>query len=266
MLEPTTRSIVRAIQNGLTPDLLSRKWRVAGAHPYAGHCYVATEALWYAMGGPKSPYHPQVARQGEITHWWLLGPEGVVDPTAAQFENPFDYTSGRGCGFLTKGISARSSRLLARVLPQAIIQDCPNTGSRVRVYRNLHTGTWSCQDVNSGLVIDHPRRVALTAATFVIRSAGQAKVRATGRKNVHAFVVGTVAESNSARLSFASIAQATYNPYRHDTFVSHKPGDPTVTAPIHQADYVYLDQHNRILVLSGSTIGQDVMKQAEPLT
>lgn len=62
------RSLVRAIQGALTPDLLNREWRSKANHPFGGHSYVASEALWYALGGPNSGWTPQVARVGDTTH------------------------------------------------------------------------------------------------------------------------------------------------------------------------------------------------------
>jgi hypothetical protein len=243
--------LIGAIQGALTPDLLTPAWRARADHPHAGHCYVASEALWYALGASAGPYRPHVARQGEITHWWLNGPQGPLDPTADQFPDGFDYALGHGCGFLTKGISARAAVLLSRALPAIATQRNEATeaiaGTRVRVYRNLHTGTWSAQDTRTGRVTAHPPSVVLTDASFVVRPAGRAKVLATGRKNVHAFVVGTVATQPPA-LTYTNLAQATYNPYRFASFMAHRPGDPRGLTPVSTAEFVWLDPHKRVLL------------------
>jgi hypothetical protein len=58
---------------------------------------------------------------------------------------------------------------------------------RVKVYRNL---TKHCYSVmHQGLVMLHTNGIYLMDAKFVVRPAGNARVRATGRKNVHAFIV-----------------------------------------------------------------------------
>lgn len=40
--------VVSAVQNVLSPDLLGKTWRqVKTKRPFAGHCYVASEAIYY---------------------------------------------------------------------------------------------------------------------------------------------------------------------------------------------------------------------------
>lgn len=106
--------------------------------------------------------------------------------------------------------------------------------TRVEVYRNLHTGTWSVRDTRTGRVVAHPNRVAVRDAVFVVRPAGRAKVLAEGRKNVHAFVRGTLAEAPDALPEGA--VEAYYNPYRFDSFV-----DRVTEAPLTSAELVVLD-------------------------
>ena len=52
-----------------------------------GHCYVASQALYFSQGGYDSGWTVwQVRVPGEGSHWFLKNPEGdVVDPTASQF-------------------------------------------------------------------------------------------------------------------------------------------------------------------------------------
>ena len=103
---------------------------------------------------------------------------------------------------------------------------------KVRVYWNLHSKIWSVQDVKSGRVCDHVQHISLTDAKFVVRKGGQKRVREEGKKNVHAFAVGYVAEEQvtasqgSARdlqLMFKVRSyhwhRVTYNPYKHDYFM-----------------------------------------------
>jgi len=113
-MKSNVRALKTALQRNLSPDLLSTKWKKLSTGPLSGHCYVASEAAWHMLGGTKSAYHPKVARVGDITHWWLEGPGGILDVTAGQFDYPFDYSLGRGCGFLTKEPSKRARILMNR--------------------------------------------------------------------------------------------------------------------------------------------------------
>ncbi len=112
-----TEVISRAVVAHLTPDLLTPQWRAMARTPLSGHCYVASEAAWHLLGAFESPWRPRVARVDGTTHWWLAGPEGVMDLTAAQFDHPVEYSLGRPCGFLTRAPSRRARILMDRVLP-----------------------------------------------------------------------------------------------------------------------------------------------------
>jgi hypothetical protein len=91
-------------------------------------------------------------------------------------------------------------------------------GKRVRVYRNLHNYggehkvLYSVQ--HKGLVIAHVPQITLDEVSFSVQPAGQAKVRQTKRKQVHAFVNGVVAAPGHAL-----VRKVSYNPYQTDTFV-----------------------------------------------
>ena len=89
---------------------------------------------------------------------------------------------------------------------------------KVRVYWNLHKKIWSVQDCKSGLVCDHLEHISLTNAKFVVRKAGQKRVREEGKKNVHAFAVGWVArEQDEDRTCYWY--DINYNPYKDDYFM-----------------------------------------------
>ena len=89
---------------------------------------------------------------------------------------------------------------------------------KVRVYWNLHRRCWSIQDVKSGLVIDHRYDITLEQAKFVVRKSGQKRVREEGKKNVHAFAVGYIAEEQDIDNS-AYHHKVSYNPYKNDFFM-----------------------------------------------
>lgn len=107
--------LAEAIRNALTPDLLKAEYRTA-TRPFAGHCYVASEAFYHLAGGKEAGLVPKVTRWEGSTHWWLQAPDGsVIDLTAEQFENPVPYEQGRGSGFLTREPSKRARRVIERV-------------------------------------------------------------------------------------------------------------------------------------------------------
>ena len=89
---------------------------------------------------------------------------------------------------------------------------------KVRVYWNLHKKCWSIQDAKSGLVIDHRYDVTLEQAKFVVRKGGQKRVCEEGKKNVHAFAVGYIAQEQDIDSS-AYHHKVSYNPYKNDFFM-----------------------------------------------
>jgi hypothetical protein len=108
----------------------------------------------------------------------------------------------------------------------------------VDVYRNLRTGTWSVRDRSTGRVIAHPTYVMVSNVDLVVQPAGRERVRHTGRKNVHAFVRGTlVGMGDDEATCFTGTCKRaiTYNPHLHDGFVYGGTG-----APIRKAQWVEL--------------------------
>lgn len=98
---------------------------------------------------------------------------------------------------------------------------------QVYVYRNLKHGRTArplYSIMQNGRVIDRRHRVLLTGATFVVRPAGRLKVLQTGRKNVHAFVKGTLVDEHGAFGIDADGAdlpvKVTYHPRTTDTFLA----------------------------------------------
>lgn len=109
-------TLIRRIQRVLTPDLLSKKYQTE-THPLGGHCYVAAEALFHAMGGKDAGLMAYVASYDGCTHWWIQKGQRRYDPTKQQYtdlglEPP--YHLGRPCGFLTKQPSKRAQLVLKR--------------------------------------------------------------------------------------------------------------------------------------------------------
>lgn len=98
------------------------------------------------------------------------------------------------------------------------------------IYRNLHNGKWSIVSRSSGRVVQHNHEVILSDVIFVVQKSGNAKVRKEKRKQVHAFVRGSVIETDSRTTSgvrehapkFLSgpWTRIRYNPYEHTSFVA----------------------------------------------
>ncbi len=111
------RFTTNAITNTLPAcdDLRRAPWK-GSANFMAGHCYVASEALWHALGGMASEWRPQVVRHEGATHWFLrsLRTAEVLDITRDQFKTPVPYEAAHGCGFLTRDPSKRARELLFR--------------------------------------------------------------------------------------------------------------------------------------------------------
>ena len=94
-------------------------WRSdPGAVDSAGHCYIASEVLWHALGGMRSVWRPAFMRWEGAPHWFLrsICTGTVLDATRDQFHQPpaaHDYACARGCGFLTRAPSMRARKLAA---------------------------------------------------------------------------------------------------------------------------------------------------------
>jgi hypothetical protein len=92
--------LARAVRAGLTPDLLKPEYR-GSKRPFAGHCYVATEAYYHLVGGKAAGLTRFHIKHEDASHWWLLDLRGrVIDLTAEQFKTPVPYERGRRRAFL----------------------------------------------------------------------------------------------------------------------------------------------------------------------
>jgi len=109
-------------------------------------------------------------------------------------------------------------------------------GTRVDVYRNLHNGTWSVRDCQTGRVIAHMDTCSIYDAELVVQPAGRRRVLREGRKNVHAFARGYIHNpAPSWTLLKRYMRKITYNPYKAASFTYADDG-----GAIHNADIVAL--------------------------
>ena len=125
-----------------------------------------------------------------------------------------------------------------------------NHGDRVEVYRNLHNGTFSIR--RNGKVVKHLENwmtLCLQDVKFAVQPAGREKVRREGKKNVHAYIRGTVIKAEEYNFSETFKEKCdlwvTYNPYQDDTFTATVT-DPETTfttfQPVLKANLVTLTQ------------------------
>mgnify|MGYP003121829806 FL=1 len=97
-------------------------------------------------------------------------------------------------------------------------------GDRVEVYWNLHKDCFSVR--KNGRVVDYlygRDYLTLTDVKFVVQPAGRERVLREGKKNVHAFVRGTVSFSSPV----AYQQKASYNPYKMGSFFTKFGGNCT---------------------------------------
>ena len=113
---------------------------------------------------------------------------------------------------------------------------------RSNVYYNLHKKCYSVRE--QGLVADHVDSIVLKDCRFNVAPAGQAKVRRTGVKNVHATVSGIIRfQMEKYFEEYGDFESITYNPFKYDTFVRLLwlyEDSPPVVEPVRGADHVLL--------------------------
>lgn len=88
----------------------------------------------------------------------------------------------------------------------------------VEVYKNLRSDCYSVRQ--GGIVRFHTKIICLKDVTYKVSESGRQRVLREKRKNVHAFVVGTICHSEEVwkeKLPFPA-AWVSYNPYKNDSF------------------------------------------------
>lgn len=117
--------LLSELHKALTPDLLVGRWKKQ-SHPLEGHCYVATESLFYLLGCKdwKPMCASYIDEGGKATHWWLEHriTKEIADPTKEQYlpDQP-PYHLGKGSGFLTKTPSRRAQIVIDRINKALIV-------------------------------------------------------------------------------------------------------------------------------------------------
>ena len=111
------------------------------------------------------------------------------------------------------------------------INNVPVSAVKVDVYKNLHKNTWSIRSRDTGRVLQHADNTVVENAKFVVQPAGRQRVLQEQRKNVHAFVRGTINPQASYNVTPCDV-QVKYNPYHADHFYEVETGEAVEGAPI----------------------------------
>ncbi len=90
------------------------------------------------------------------------------------------------------------------------------------VARNLHLDLWSLRV--RGRVVGYTDGLTLRDVTFRVSEVGRQRVLRERKKNVHAYVVGTLIESGGCRLPEPGWIRVTYNPYKGNYFYEAESG------------------------------------------
>ncbi len=108
-------------------------------------------------------------------------------------------------------------------MPDCLKDPLQLIGQQVYVYRNLNK---SCLSVlRSGKVIAHVQDISLDNVEFRVRSGGRDRTLREGRKNVHAFAIGTVSQPRPGH-PMTDCERVTYDPHRYKLFVNVGTGQP----------------------------------------
>lgn len=73
--------LTRRIKNALSDDLRRTEYK-GKRNVLAGHCYIASEAMWHLWAKSKG-YRAYVMRWEGASHWYLSNGKSVIDLTVA---------------------------------------------------------------------------------------------------------------------------------------------------------------------------------------
>lgn len=119
----------KLIVDNLSDDLLSKEWKkkksdlgIINVHKTFGHCYLVTETAYHLLGGKEEGWKPFYLKQDGESHWFLKHSSGfILDISAPQFGTTYiHYDLARGKGFLTKGPSKRTKRLIQKIQQSSV--------------------------------------------------------------------------------------------------------------------------------------------------
>ncbi len=87
----------------------------------------------------------------------------------------------------------------------------------VKVYRNTHKKCWSIKE--KGKRVWHCQSAMMLSCLFKVSEAGRLRVMNTGRKNVHAYVVGNLIEIDNPPYLIEVNKAMTFNQVRYNPYI-----------------------------------------------
>ncbi len=108
----------------------------------------------------------------------------------------------------------------------------------VRVFKNWKLGCYNI--MQSGKLLTSARQVRLSGVEFLVRESGRKRMLHNGRRNVHAYAVGTLVDyvhpAESRDLGKLSGRGVFYDPYKFSSFVDDETKYPITAAEFAQFD------------------------------
>lgn len=121
-------------------------------------------------------------------------------------------------------------------------------GRKVRIYFNLHKKVWSIKDKKTNLVLGWTNKIRLINCEFKVYESGRQRVLKDRKKNVHAYVDGTIASNFYMSIRQYACAHFTYNPYKYDSFMVKDIVDRfkhrEIEEPVYNAEIVHMWTEN----------------------
>lgn len=108
----------------------------------------------------------------------------------------------------------------------------------VRVFKNWKLGCYNI--MQSGKLLTSARQVRLSGVEFLVRESGRKRMLENGRRNIHAYAVGTLVDyvhpAESRDLDKITGRGVFYDPYKFSSFVDFETEYPVTAADLAQFD------------------------------
>jgi len=128
-----------------------------------------------------------------------------------------------------------------------LVRNFGKAGMDVDVYININKNCVSIRNRSSGLVVEHTDECQVKDVEFVVEPGGRERVLKEKKKNVHAFVRGTLSDEGPPE---GEGTEVTYNPYKYSDFVVRDTGEPIKEAEHVTVKMVEVDGEKKAKVLA----------------
>ena len=115
--------LIILIKENLDDSLLKNKYlNIKEKNKFTGHCYVASETLYYLSKMIHENYKPAFIKINNDTHWFLKNKNTgeIIDITSEQFNFKLDYSNNKNASFLTNYPSKRCVSLMNKIIKKNI--------------------------------------------------------------------------------------------------------------------------------------------------